>query len=300
MITYPTEPRRIGAGVEGISFNRCQPLFSDLIVAPGLYNWKPIDDALKGNLPIVLGIMANNPNASRTVYGQRVPILGLPAFMAHLARPYEHENRGTCLEYDYNDPLFCLVIEPFVKALGDRYDGHKNLLAVEIRTLGHWGEWTTYQKGKSLLFNKTVQRRIVGAYCNAFKTTPVLGRILTQCGDDKSSASVGQEFAKLPKPMGVHVDNFMHPNDAEVWADIVSLNLENLWRKTLIGAEIYPPLWKACLNELFEQCLKAIIINHISYIHFGYSPANEREWEKLRTLDDVCKNLTGYKSEMAR
>jgi hypothetical protein len=293
---YPTEPRRIGAGVEGISFRRAWFLLSDLITAAGEYNWKVLDDALKCDLPVSLRIMCNDPNRRMSFHGQSMPQVGLPAPMACLLKPYNHEGRGICFEVDYNDPLFRLVVGNFIAALGLRYDGHPNILVAEVGVLGQWGEWTTWRKGTSLLFGKKIQRHVIDLMLFYFKTTPVTGRHYRAPVRDKTAVSVGWEFASRDKPLGLHVDNIL---SGPVEVDLAQLDeFPDVWRRTLVGGEVAVPKWATCLNTDYDRLVELVKRYHISYLHGQFKPKNDIEAERLADLDFILRNQTGYRSEI--
>ncbi len=279
-------------GVEKISFNRCQPLLKDLVQTTngfGYVNTNTVFNAIaKG--PSVLKVIVNDPNQRCTVHGQSVPIFGLPGYLTHLARPYNHQGRGICIEVDYNDPLFVKTAVNLIHNIGDQYDGHPNLAAVMAGILGAWGEGTTFAKGQSLLYSKTTQRAIFDAYKRAFKKTTVLCRVLTATPGDKSSISVGCEYVSGYNPFGVHVDNFMHPNDRHVLADVEKYGVKE------IGVELMTELVKECLNERYGELVEKCQRYNVKFVQWGgYSP-NAEEWERLKELDALIR--ADYRREL--
>ena len=283
-------------GIEGISWRRAPLLLSDLIAPNGEYAWKPLNDALSGDLPIVLRISCNNPSRRISFHGFSTPQTGIPAPMSHLLRPYKDDGFGMCLEADYDDPLFKLVANNFISELGTRYDGHENLMAVEIGMFGQYGEWTTWRAGKSLRYGKKTQREIISAFNFWFKKTHVLGRWVEAPARDQTCVSVGWEFMSGGKPMGIHIDDLMGPFDMDAYNAMKRLGLLDATKKTLFGGEVLPDLQKACLNERFDELREKIKIYNIGYLYWGYKPNNDQEAKRLRDLDELLKTGTGYGS----
>lgn len=76
---------------------------------------------------------------------------------------------GAVWSPDADDPLYAKRWGALVAALGARYDGHPYLDAVDISTVGYWGEgWGPY------LPSWETQKKLLDQYFEAFKRTPLL------------------------------------------------------------------------------------------------------------------------------
>ncbi|MDI6448990.1 DUF4832 domain-containing protein [Anaerobaca lacustris] len=85
---------------------------------------------------------------------------------------------------DLDDPEVLARHLHFIHRLGARYDGHPDVDHVDLGTVGWWGEW--HMSSSTIATMPTVEnrRRIIDAYANAFKKTPLLMLI----GDPESLA----------------------------------------------------------------------------------------------------------------
>jgi len=62
----------------------------------------------------------------------------------------------------------------FIKRLGARYDGHPDVDHVDLGSVGWWGEWHMSRSSDVPMPKPETQRKIVDAYLDAFKETPLL------------------------------------------------------------------------------------------------------------------------------
>ena len=106
----------------------------------------------------------------------------LPAWYVKKGRLiwYKIDGKDYCIP-DYNDPLFHDSMEKLVSQAGERYDGHPLLYAMDIGTLGFWGEWHNYQVPGQPMGNEYLRRWAVDIYLKAFKKTPLI--MLIGCTD---------------------------------------------------------------------------------------------------------------------
>ncbi len=94
------------------------------------------------------------------------------------------DGRRACIP-DYADPLFRSSVEKLVSAAGRRYNGHPNLFAIDIGTLGFWGEWHNWSVPGNPMGDKACRRWAVDLYLNAFPDTH---KIMLLCNDDMPDA----------------------------------------------------------------------------------------------------------------
>lgn len=74
---------------------------------------------------------------------------------------------------DFDDPVVLDRHVDFIRRLGDRYDGHPDLLRVEIGSVGWWGEWHLSRCTLAKLPALEHRLKVVDAYLAAFKKTPL-------------------------------------------------------------------------------------------------------------------------------
>ncbi len=74
---------------------------------------------------------------------------------------------------DHDDPLFLEKQLRLIAELGGRYDGHPDVAVVDIGSVGLWGEWH-FSGTKVPMPRLENRRKIVDAYFDAFKKTPLV------------------------------------------------------------------------------------------------------------------------------
>lgn len=94
------------------------------------------------------------------------------------------DGRRPCIP-DYADPLFRRATEQLVGEAGRRYNGHPDLFAVDIGTLGFWGEWHNWEVPGNPMSDKAGRRWAVDLYLKAFPDTH---KIMLLCNDDMPDA----------------------------------------------------------------------------------------------------------------
>ena len=140
---------------------------------------------------------------------------------------------------DMDDPIILDAHLDFIKRLGKRYDGHPDLDHVDLGSIGWWGEW--HLSGSKNCKVPTLENRmkVVDAYLNAFKKTPLVMLIngqectayATQHGTGWRADSMGD--------LGSFSPTWNHMRDAyPKW--IREAKAEDAWKNGPIAYE--PPL----------------------------------------------------------
>ncbi|HEX5025533.1 MAG TPA: DUF4832 domain-containing protein [Agriterribacter sp.] len=195
---------------------------------------------------------------------------------------------------DAEDPRYAEHFGGFIKKLGQLYDGHPVLEAVDLSIVGAWGEGA----GSELLTQKT-REALVNSYTDNFKITPLI-QLLT---DSKTN-----RYANSRRPVGWRVDCI---GDLGFWAkdqngwthmydyypqSIINFGVQNSWKKAPVSVEICGTLYwwkdregytKEQVKYIFDQSLKW----HISSFNAKSSPV-PAEWKQL--VDDWLKKM-GYR-----
>jgi hypothetical protein len=142
----------------------------------GEYRWDVIDRAL----------------AEAGKRGQQLHIRVMPHDKTGIV-PQWYKRQGRVIEFtlddgrrscvpDYFDPLFRESTRRLVGQLGERYDGHPLLCAVDIGTLGHWGEWHIGDIPGASMGDEALRRWAIDLYFDAFPRTPKLMLIAPEDG----------------------------------------------------------------------------------------------------------------------
>ncbi|HAM08828.1 MAG: hypothetical protein A2X05_15260 [Bacteroidetes bacterium GWE2_41_25] len=200
---------------------------------------------------------------------------------------------------DPEDPRYAEFFGGMIKALGDRYDGHPDLEAVDISIVGAWGEGA----GSELL-SQTAREALINAYTGSFRTTPLIALLM----DKKTNI-----YADSQIPVGWRVDcigdlgfwaseqnGWTHMNDFYP-REIINCNVQDDWEKSPISFEICGTFlsWRdgqkynrEQVKYIFDQSLKW----HMSSFNAKSSPVPP-EWEDL--VNDWLRKM-GYRYALRR
>jgi len=139
----------------------------------GVYRWEVIDEVIQQarerGQRVAIRIMPTNGRG------------GVPQWYRDLgAKGFEYvsEDGPTNWMPDHNDPLYLKHMGRLVREFGKRYDGHPDIDHVDIRSLGHWGEWHFYfvslTLDREIDARPEVRQALVDMYLDAFKKTPLV------------------------------------------------------------------------------------------------------------------------------
>ena len=86
----------------------------------------------------------------------------------------DYEGQGPLPIPDLDDHLVLQKHLDFIKRLGQRYDGHPDIDHVDLGSIGWWGEWHLSGSKTCKLTSLENRQKVVAAYLDAFKKTPLL------------------------------------------------------------------------------------------------------------------------------
>ena len=195
---------------------------------------------------------------------------------------------------DPEDPSYALYFGGFIRALGERYDGHPDLEAVDLSIVGAWGEGA----GSELLTQPT-REALVDAYTDSFKKTPLIALLM----DEKTN-----RYANSQIPVGWRVDCI---GDLGFWAEdqngwthmydfypqeIIKCGVQDDWKKSPLSFEICGTFLRWRDREGYDRDDVQYIFNetlkwHMSSFNAKSSPVPE-EWKDL--VDDWLRKM-GYR-----
>ena len=202
---------------------------------------------------------------------------------------------------DPEDPRYAQYFGAMIRALGERYDGHPDLEAVDVSILGSAGEGG----GAELLKEQTMQN-LIDPYIESFKKTSLLSLIHGKKQID---------YLKLNSipPLGWRQDCL---GDLDFWAaeqdgwthmydyypqTIIDYNMQDVWKKGPVSFEIcgFFDTWDSRrkysdkqVQYIIDQSLKW----HISSFN-AKSSALPKKWEPM--IDDWLKKM-GYRFVLRR
>jgi hypothetical protein len=226
----------------------------------------------------------------------------VPAWYRKIVGPekkwgYSSEVNGWLV--DPEDPRYSRYFGGMIRALGERYDGHPDLEAVDLSIVGAWGEGA----GSEML-SQTARENLINSYTGAFRKTPLIALLM-----DKQT----NMYANSQIPVGWRVDCI---GDLGFWAseqngwshmydfyprEIINCNIQDDWKRSPVSFEICGTFlnWRDVqkygreqVKYIFDQSLKW----HMSSFNAKSSPV-PAEWKDL--VDDWLRKM-GYRYVLRR
>ncbi len=214
-------------------------------------------------------------------------------------RDWKYHNPVNKWVVDPEDPRYAQHFGGLIRAMGERYDGHPDLEAVDLSIVGAWGEGA----GSELL-SQQAREALVDAYTDSFRKTPIIALLM-----DKETNT----YANSQISVGWRVDCI---GDLGFWADeqngwthmydfypqeIINAGVKESWKTSPLSFEICGTFrsWKERegydrddVRYIFNETLKW----HMSSFNAKSSPVPE-EWKDL--VDDWLKKM-GYRFVLRR
>ena len=194
------------------------------------------------------------------------------------------------------NPLYAKYYSDFIRAIGERYDGHPDIESIDLAIVGSWGEGD----GSELLTRETMEKLVL-AYTESFTKTPLVALLMDEITNKfiSSQQNVGWRVDCLGD-LGFWGDQWCHMYDFYPQA-IIDYGVRDDWRHSPVSLEICGTFlrWrdKEHYNEddvkyIFDQSLKW----HISSFNAKSSPVPD-EWQPL--VDEWLKKM-GYRFVLRR
>jgi len=288
---------------------------------PRLYNWPMIDKALKTaaerGQTLMLRISPYELSDDKDVPDWYRKMVGPPAPSLKIAGT---SRAGLPLwRIDPEDPRFLDYFGGFIRALGQRYDGHPDLESVDISFIGPYGEGA----GTHLLSDKT-RIGLINAYLDNFKNTqlhfqPLNGDapdpgVLVKGTTIAASWPDGRNNGEGPQMryVGYRIDclgDIAVEKPEERWShmtdvyhrDIILSGMSEVWKKAHVTMEICGTFMSWLESRRFDEKTVEWIFNeglkwHLSTFNAKSSPVPEA-WAPLV---DKWLNKMGYRYVVRR
>lgn len=100
---------------------------------------------------------------------------GTPQWYMQKAKGYWYKkNNRDGWAPDHNDPYFLAKQEELVGAFGERYNGHKNIIRMDIGSVGFWGEWhMSHAEPEVPMISEENAIKIIDMYLKYWDRTPL-------------------------------------------------------------------------------------------------------------------------------
>lgn len=299
--------------------------WSDIEPENGIYRWDRIDELLttarESGQKAGLGIMPVNGGPPRWYRD-----LGASGW------DYTPEQGGNSWMPDHNDPLYLEYFGRLTRKIGERYDGHPDLDHVDMRSLGHWGEWHFAFVEPRPEADPQVRKALVDIYLESFRETPVI--MLIGGGDELTYAlenGAGWR-ADCLGDLGRFSEHWNHMRDAyqqyldaagandawkhapvhfescgvmQVWADS-GYDIEHIfnealrWRVSVFNnkSSPLPPRWWSAAEAFMKKMGYRFAINYLTLPTHAKAGENlhiESEWSNLGVAPVYRNYLVTFK-----
>lgn len=262
----------------------------------GTYRWDMLDKALEvarsRGQSLLLRIAPYGTGNERDVPDWYRKMVGP-------GKKWKYNNPVNAWMVDPEDPRYAEYFGGMIRALGERYDGHPDVEAIDISIVGAWGEGA----GSDLL-SQTSREALINAYTDSFRKTPLIALLM----DKKTNM-----YADSQIPVGWRVDCI---GDLGFWAteqngwshmydfyprEIINCHVQDDWKRSPVSFEICGTFlsWRdeqkygrKEVKYIFDQSLKW----HMSSFNAKSSPVPE-EWKDL--VDDWLR-MMGYRYILRR
>ena len=279
----PTEP--IKAPAEPVDFppttlSYCRWFWETIEPEQGHIRWDILDNALKE-----AASHGQKLDIRLMPYDQKHP---LPAWYRASGAKRINKEGDPIWESDFSDPLYLKYWGDLVAKAGQRYDGNPNLDAVDISSVGYWGEGWSKQMPA---FEH--QKELIDIWFKAFPSTHLLMNF-----DEPEALHYGTE-----KGAGWRFDCLgdMRPKFAHMLdlypEQIVRAGIQDVWKKNPVSMETcgVPGHWKKQgwdVNYIVDEALRW----HITSLNVK-SSAIPPDWKPA--FDRFQKRM-GYRLELRR
>ena len=187
---------------------------------------------------------------------------------------------------DLDDPAVLDRHLDFIRRLAERYDGHADIDHIDLGSVGWWGEWHLSGSKTAKMPRAETLAKIVDAYLNAFRKTPVL--MLIGGGEHlKQAVQRGAGWrADCLGDMGGFSKTWCHMRKGyPIW--IKQAGIENAWQNA-------PVAWETCWDMrkwVSEGWSLRFIFNYALACHGSY--VNNKS-APLPPGDDVRRELERF------
>lgn len=239
----------------------------------GQYDWSVLDKALETARQRHQALMFRV-----APYGRSEDLDDVPDwYRSKVGEITPEQQKNERWRVDPEDPRYLKHFGGVIRALGERYDGHRDLDSVDMAIVGPWGEGA----GSEILTPKT-REALVDCYIDVFKATPLM-MLLTDERTNQyglSRADVGFRADCLGDMGGCWETSgdWSHMEDYYPQQIILS-GMQDAWKKAPISFEVCWVMehWKAMgwdIHYIIDQSLKW----HISTFNAKSSPI-PKEWQ---------------------
>ena len=195
---------------------------------------------------------------------------------------------------NYENKTFIEAHKRLIEALGKKYDGDDGIAYIELGSLGHYGEWHTYEGGSIKPFpKKAVTDQYAKPYIDAFKQTKLLMRrgydIAAQNNMGLYNDVIGDQTA-TDAWISWFTNGYSWPQTGESYPA-----MRDFWKTAPSGGEISSDLSMENLFGIQYPNLKSMVQRaHTSFIGPSAPTNAELEGQAKVNMNDLLTSM-GYR-----
>ncbi|SDW66549.1 DUF4832 domain-containing protein [Paenibacillus sp. CF384] len=197
---------------------------------------------------------------------------------------------------DYNNPLLIQYHRQLIKKLAERYNNDSTVAFVELGSLGHWGEWHTYdgeETKKHIPFPKRViADQYVQPYIDFFTKKPLMMRRPHAIAKEHGMGLFNDAFAERSETINGFLDWFT--NGYTNWlTQEEEPAMPNFWTKAPSGGE-FSSSSTLLSDQNIEEALLEAKLTHVSWMG-PYAPLSEPVGGPMQNNINRFLNTIGYR-----
>lgn len=162
-------------------------------------------------------------------------------------------------EVDFNDPYYLDKQCEFVRALARKFNGHPDLCFLDLRSVGYWGEWHTWEKNSTWLAEKS-WKRIIDLYTGVFDKTPLVIPI--------QAHEVNALAYAAGKGTGWRYDGLGWPTPETFPEMLKREGVQDAWKRGPVAFETGPhTIGDHCVFRFDRKSFDLLLQLHVSSLH---------------------------------
>lgn len=199
---------------------------------------------------------------------------------------------------NYGNERLIAAHREMIQALGERYDDDPLIAFVELGSVGHWGEWHTWDRDPLIPFPKrAVADRYVEPYLEFFGDKPLLMRRPHQIAADNGMGLYNDAFGKTDATIDEFLDWFH--NGYESWlTGEMEPAMPDFWATAPSGGEFPDPRYYVS-DERIEETLRQARLTHITWVGPNAPVQEPYGGEYQQNIDELLKTI-GYRFAASR
>lgn len=237
-------------------------------------------------------------------------ILDDPGTRSHMDIPdwlYEETDRkgtwydvsyGKGFSPDYMNPELISYHKKLIEALGNRYNSDPTIAFIQLGSLGHWGEWHTWEgEGKIPFPKRSISNQYAEPYVMAFPDKKLMMRrpheIAVQAGMGLFNDAFGREDATVDGFLRWYTEGYkswLTKEDEPAMPDF--------WVKAPSGGE-FADETAYVEDSRIDETIRQAKLTHVSYLGPNV-PFRDEVWAKYQSNIDRFLNTIGYRYVITR